>query len=103
MKIVINECFGGFGLSKEALDLYCAEKQIDPGKWNDTWKYYEHIQHGSIERDDPLLVGIVERLGEKSWGYDAELKVVEIPDGVQWVIHEYDGSEHIAEVHRTWR
>lgn len=103
MKIVINDCFGGFGLSREAADLYCAEKQIDPGKWNDTWKFYENFHSRSVERDDPLLVRIVEQLGEKSWGYCAELKVVEIPDDVQWVIHEYDGNEHIAEVHRTWR
>jgi hypothetical protein len=32
----------------------------------------------------------------------AELKVVEIPDDVQWQIEEYDGKEWIAEKHRTW-
>ena len=42
-------------------------------------------------------------LGELANGPNAELKVVEIPDGIDWTIEEYDGVEWIAEVHRTWR
>ena len=102
MKVVINACFGGFGLSREAIDLICAEKEIDPGEWNSTWHFYSNFANRNIERNDPVLVDVVERLGKKSWGYCAELKVVEIPDGVDWEISEYDGSEHIAEKHRTW-
>jgi hypothetical protein len=41
-------------------------------------------------------------MGKQSWGAYSQLKVVEIPDGVEWEIAEYDGSEHIAEKHRTW-
>ena len=55
-----------------------------------------------IARDDPMLVQVVEEMGNKSFGQCAELKVVEIPDGVAWEIAEYDGNEHIAESHRTW-
>ncbi len=44
----------------------------------------------------------VETLGEKSNGACAELKIVEIPDNVEYSIEEYDGNEHIAEVHRIW-
>ena len=32
----------------------------------------------------------------------AELKVVEIPDGVDYIITEYDGLEQIEETHRVW-
>ena len=60
------------------------------------------LEH-EIERNDPVLVQVVEELGEKSSGRHAELKVVEIPDDVKWKIEEYDGVEWVAEQHRTWR
>lgn len=53
-------------------------------------------------REHPLVVRVVEELGTDASGRFADLKVVEIPDGVQYTIEEYDGLEHIAEVHRTW-
>lgn len=31
-----------------------------------------------------------------------KLRIVEIPDGTDYIVGEYDGSEHIAETHRTW-
>ena len=101
IKVVINACHGGFGLSKEALDRYCAEKGIDAGEWNE-WGFYSNISHRDILRDDELLVRIVEELGKDASGKHAELKVVEIPDDVNWYVEEYDGWEKIAERHRTW-
>ena len=66
-------------------------------------KYSEQTLHaGSIPRNDPALVQAVEELGDKAGGRLAKLTVVEIPDDVKWQIEEYDGLEHIAEVHRTW-
>ena len=56
-----------------------------------------------VPRDDPFLVRTVLELGEKANGRCAELKVVEIPEDVDWTIEEYDGLEWIAERHRTWR
>lgn len=104
MKIVINRCFGGFGLSKEAIDIYAEKKGLNPGKWNDSWDYYEDgdFYDSDISRSDSVLIEIIETLGNKSWGNHAHLKVVEIPDNVEWEIKEYDGFEHVAEVHRTW-
>ena len=90
MKIVINTCYGGFGLSKEALALF--------NERAGTVITYER----DIERNNPILVEIVEQLGEAANGDFAELKIVEIPDDVQWQIQEYDGDEWIAEKHRTW-
>ena len=55
-----------------------------------------------LERTDPVLVQVVEELGSDADGNHAHLKVVEVPDDVQWTIEEYDGSEWVAEVHRTW-
>jgi DNA-directed RNA polymerase beta subunit len=56
-----------------------------------------------ITYEGDILVDIVETMGEKSFGSFAELKVVEIPNDVEWQIDEYDGAEWVAEVHRTWR
>ena len=59
--------------------------------------------HGAeYNRTDKLLIKAVEELGDKANGSCAKLKVVEIPDGVEYTIEEYDGLEHIAENHRTW-
>jgi hypothetical protein len=58
--------------------------------------------HREIARDDPDLVAVVRELGDAAGGKCAKLEIVEIPDGVKWQIEEYDGSEHVAEAHRTW-
>jgi len=58
---------------------------------------------GGYERDDPYLIKAVETLKEKANGAHAELTVVEIPDGTEWEIEEYDGHEWVAEKHNTWR
>lgn len=90
MKIIINDCHGGFGLSKEALTLY--------NERSNAVVTYDF----NIKRNDPILVEIVEQLGEAANGDYAELKIIEIPNDVLWTIEEYDGAEWIAEKHRTW-
>jgi len=88
--IVINACYGGFSLSHEGKEQYekIAGKNCDP---------YD------IARDDPNLIRVVQSLGKRSWGACAELKIVQIPDDVEWEIEEYDGIEWVAEKHRIWR
>ena len=89
MKIVVNNCHTGFSLSEKAYK----ELRLE-------WDGYGFFD-GS--RNDPKLVEIVEKLGNNANGEFSDLKVVEIPDGVNWHIEEYDGIEWIAEDHRTWR
>lgn len=55
-----------------------------------------------IARNDPVLVQVVEELGEATNDHFTKLKVVEIPDDVSWYIVEVDGKEHVAEKHRVW-
>jgi hypothetical protein len=131
MKIVINNCHGGFGLSEEAIERYIDLRGLALFKdFNSTWKtnsYYTvpvaefeevHQQdkkignyarsnaltwsHYDIERNDPLLIQVVEEMGENVNTRFSELKVVEIPNDVEWQIEEYDGAEWVAEKHRTW-
>jgi len=99
-KIVINGRYGGFSLSLEAakeLGLSIRPHQQKSGTVAD----YELPK--SLKRDDPRLVEVVEKLGSKASGRGAQLKVVEVPEDVEWTVEEYDGLEHVAERHRTWR
>ena len=158
MKIVINTCFGGFGLSPAGIKRWAELKgrpcyffaseagkmlQYVPIRQEDAedsilWTAFDipnpnevlgrddnwhgmtlderkahndlHARHSlydnSIPRNDPDLIRIVEEMGAGhrtgASGWAADLKVVEIPDGVDYEIEEYDGNEHIAEKHRTW-
>jgi hypothetical protein len=54
-------------------------------------------------RNDPRLITLMEEKGSEWCSGDyAKLKIVEIPDDVEWEIAEYDGNEWVEEVHRTW-
>lgn len=55
-----------------------------------------------LERIDKDLISVIEELGEEANDEYSKLKIVEIPDGVQWEIDDYDGWETIEEVHRVW-
>jgi hypothetical protein len=90
-QIVINACHGGFGLSEAASQRYRELAGVPASEYR--WE---------LSRDDPYLVKTVLELGELANGRYAELKVVTIPDDVEWSIHEYDGCEWVAEAHRTW-
>ena len=135
-RIVINKCFGGFGLSIEAQKLInkfgCPHSEIKTEQeyFGDSMKDFDIEHYGSVEnahkqhaelceipfskgklicddhdrnaRNCPVLIKVVEKMGKKSWGKHAELKIVKIPNGVEYEIEEYDGSEWISEKHRTW-
>ena len=94
MKLVINDDYGGFSVSDEGVARYFELLGTLPDK-----DFYNR----DIPRDDPALVQVVEELGAKADGSCASLKVVEIPDDVEWEIAEYDGREWVAEKHRTWQ
>lgn len=159
MKVVINKCYGGFGLSARAVrricelkgrpcfffrrkpgasldepmipataedvddadDLFYSAYDIpnphdvlpDQRNWhemttderrasNEAWEQHTIPTGREIERHDLDVVRAVEELGDAASGRFAKLKIVEIPDGVEYEVDEYDGMEHVAELHRTW-
>jgi hypothetical protein len=140
MKVVINTCFGGFGLSHVACMRYAELAGFE------LYPYFDHItlnicgsnanignpglmhhyskvpinslprnkrddpivpdeqywSYHSLSRCDPTLIQVIEEMGESANGRHSELRIVEIPDDVEWHIEDYNGSEHVAENHRTW-
>jgi len=127
MKVVINTCYGGFGLSQAAyqrlIELGVPEGPYIKETRNPTTERYNpeprnegiifntgfsaaHYWGGYFVTEDrahSLLVQVVEELGAAANGECADLKVVEIPDGTDYTIEEYDGIETIHEAHRSWR
>ena len=88
MEVVINKCYGGFGLSKVAIKRYAELKK--------------GITLYPLERNDLDLIQTVRELGDEANGNCAKLDIIEIPDGISWEIEEYDGKEWVAEKHQTW-
>lgn len=132
-KIVYNTCYGGFGLSEEAILRYAEIKGLKvyierrspffatywtappeertgvlPNDENFRYASMEDkqrsnelydaltIYEGRISRTDPILVQVVEELGEKANGNNAELAIAELPSGTLYRIDEYDGNESVV-------
>ena len=126
MKVVINRCYGGFGLSHEAVMRYFEIKGVTVypeqdkslGHWK-FWTYWlvkpedrieskegeafyamsmedrraynqAHSEQTAypreMERHDPVLVQVVEEMGDKANGAHVKLAVVEIPDDVLLIV-----------------
>ena len=112
-KVVVNACFGGFGLSHDAIMRYGELANINiirvEGEIPSICHYYKdevnednYFSTYEFERDDPILVQVVEEMGEAADGDMAELRIADVPDGIDWYIDEYDGVETDREIHRTW-
>ena len=102
MKIILNKCFGGFGVSKQALE-ECAGAIWTEGASTDASDYvclsYESEDKARV---CPRLIAMVERDSEAASGPCAALDVVEIPDNEEWEIQEYDGQERIGPPVTVW-
>jgi len=153
MKIILNKCYGGFGVSSEAYKLYAEKKGIElypyiednsnyiskgetiyhkvdwsdkninrilivhyftkdlgntiiqnrnnTSEFNELYKNYALYINGKY-RTDLILIEVIEELGEKANSNFADLQIVEIPDGMEYTIDEYDGMEKLHESVRVW-
>lgn len=66
------------------------------------WWHKHQLDSRPENREDPLLIQVIEELGEEASGSCAKVSIVEIPSDVEYTIEEYDGYEHVAEKHRKW-
>jgi hypothetical protein len=85
MKVLINTTYGGFGVSQKVKD-----------ELGDNYS-------DEMDRFDPRLIAAVEKVGlNHASAVWSSLKIVEIPDDIEWYIADYDGCETIHENHRIW-
>ena len=127
-KIAVNKCFGGFSLSQEAM-----EKLVEYGmpvyddwesygsnerpevhivrnkdykgteKMFDREYYLSHCDKQMDMRTHPLVIKVIEELGDKANGSCASIKIVDVPREIyEVIIEEYDGTEWVSEKHETW-
>ena len=88
-KIVYNSSYGGFGLSDEAEIRY---RELTDNINN------EDFDVCIIDRADPILVQVVEELGEKANDNYTSLHIAEVPAGTRYRIDEYDGYESVMTI-----
>ena len=96
MQVVINTSHSNFAISRDAI-LYI-QKKIKSIKAKSEINAYAFDN----DRCNPLLVEAVEKLGKKANGLYTTLKIIEIPDDVEWQIFAQNGKEIIREKHRFW-
>lgn len=132
-KVVINACYGRFGLSARAIERYIELKyntsaffyeigynedyterlltkfspeiidnlkseflvlKEDLGEQIEDKFNYEFYDIYNIVRHDPILIQVVEELGELANGLFANLKIEEVK-GNKYHIYDYDGMEQL--------
>ena len=98
VKVVYNTCFGGFRLSRKAVE-WLAERGVAAAihalegvSVNDD----PYISSRDLPRHHPLLVLCVETLGDAANTRHSKLGVEELR-GRKYRIEEYDGSETVME------
>lgn len=53
-----------------------------------------------LPRDDEIIIKIIETLWDEASSRFSKIKIVEIPDDIEWEISEYDWYETLCEKHR---
>ncbi len=96
MQVVINTSYSNFAISADAISLI--QKKIKNPKAKSQINAYSFDN----DRSNPLLVEAVQKLGAKANGLYTTLKIVEIPDDIEWQVDAINGKEVIREKHRVW-
>ena len=83
IEVMINQCFGGFGFSPEAISKY---RKANPEQ-----------NPNQIERRDPVMIQIVKEMGKRANGHHALIVIETIPE--QYINHysitSNDGFESV--------
>ena len=89
--VMYNACYGGYGFSDLAMKQYNENMLLkDP--------QFEFVTYDpDIARDDKVMIGICESLGELAHKIHTQVQIKYIPEKFDdcWNIEEYDGSEKV--------
>jgi hypothetical protein len=89
------------GTKYELIDQPDREKQIKFGPRIFVKK--QEFNEWNIDRDDPALISILKEMGNSAFANDnVEIKIVEVPADVRWIIQMNIHGEWVAEAHRIW-
>jgi hypothetical protein len=120
MEVIINNCYGGFGLSDAAIERCCElglscttfdqnckplDPQADFALLNlEMFSKKFRILNELKIRTNPVVISVVRELGDKAKNSLSDPKIIEIPfDSTEgWHIQDYDGLEKVVENHRSW-
>jgi len=87
-RVAVNECFGGFGLSNEA-----ARRLLDLG-YTPEYMSKSYSSVDDIPRHHPLLLQVLEELGEKAVTKFSRVVIKEVESPLYRIISE-DGYESL--------
>lgn len=87
-KVLVNNCYGGFGFSELFINHMNAK--------HPELSFGHSDERTGVFAEEAVAFGL-----DLASGPFAKLTVEEIPDGVSYDIHEYDGMEHIAHTYVT--
>ena len=92
---LFDECLGCY------VTKYFGEEISENDISKEDWE--KHILYlGTDNREDDILIKVVEELGDEASGSFGELIVVQIPDDLDYVIDDYDGIETLHARVETW-
>jgi len=129
MNVVINRALGGLALSRKAVKRYSELSNIPiyaftwevidnagnlkPAEKDDDSEYLSYStdpkctdrnywDKEELDRDDPILVQVVNELGKSAGQPDSDLVVISIPDDVDYYVEDCENHEVIREKSREW-
>ena len=77
-------------------------EDFDDDGWRPPYRYQIWSEPCDGFHTNPIVIQVIEEFGEEASGHNSKLKVVEIPDDVEWYISDHEGCESVHEKHRVW-